>query len=157
MNINIYCVGNIKEKFYVDAINEYTKRISRFAKINITEVKEEQLCKNFSNADILNVKKKESARLNEKISNGYTILLDVNGCGLSSEELAKKFKEVENISSTINFVIGGSYGVDYNELNKIDFKLSFSKMTFPHQLMRVILCEQVYRALTINNNITYHK
>lgn len=156
MNINLICVGNIKEDYLKDAISEYKMRLSKFATISIVEVKEEKLPKNFSDKDIDIVKHKETERL-LTYAKGYTILLDVKGTELSSLELASKLKDIFNISSTINFVIGGSYGVSDELRDKADFKLSFSRLTFPHQLFRVNVLEQIYRAFTIINNITYHK
>lgn len=156
MNINIICVGSIKESFLNDAILEYKTRLSKWANVKIIELKEEKLPKNYSDKDIENVIEKEGSRIIECLK-GYTILLDIGGKELDSVGLANKITEVQNVSSTINFVIGGSYGTSPKLKEKADYRLSFSKLTFPHQLFRVMLLEQVYRAFTIINNVTYHK
>lgn len=154
--INVVCVGNIKEEYYVKAINEYQKRISRFNKLSVTEVKEERLPTNFSNADILKVIECEGKRLQEHLK-GYIVVCDISGKKLNSTEFAKKLKQSEQNFPQITFVIGGSYGVWQEIKDKADLLLSFSDFTMPHQLFRVVLLEQIYRALTINNNVTYHK
>lgn len=156
MNINIVCVGNIKEKFIEQAIQVYKQRISKFANVNIVEVKEEKLTKNYSLKDIEICVEKESEKILNQLK-GYSVLLDIDGKMLSSVELAKKMENIFLTNSTINFIIGGSYGVSEKLKNSVDFRLSFSKLTFPHQLFRVNVLEQIYRAFTIINNITYHK
>lgn len=156
MNINIICVGSIKESYLNDAILEYKTRLSKWANVKIIELKEEKLPKNYSEKDIENVIEKEGSRIIEYLK-GYTILLDIGGKELDSVGLANKITEDQNTSSTINFVIGGSYGTSQKLKEKADYRLSFSKLTFPHQLFRVMLLEQVYRAFTIINNVTYHK
>lgn len=156
MNINIICVGNIKESYLNEAILEYKTRISKWASVKIIELKEEKLPKNYSARDIEMVVEKEGDRILENLK-GYTILMDIGGATLDSVGLANKISDIQNISSTINFVIGGSYGTSDRVRNRADYRLSFSKMTFPHQLFRVMLLEQVYRAFTIQNNVTYHK
>lgn len=156
MNINIICVGSIKESFLNDALLEYKTRLSKWTNVKIIELKEEKLPKNYSDKDIENVIDKESSRIIECLK-GYTILLDIGGKELDSIGLANKITEIQNVSSTINFVIGGSYGTSKKLKEKADYRLSFSKLTFPHQLFRVMLLEQIYRAFTIINNVTYHK
>lgn len=156
VNINIICVGNIKEDYLVSAINEYKTRISKWANVKIVELKEEKLPKNYSAKDIEILIEKESSKIMENIK-GYNILMDIQGKQLDSVELSQKIADIQNVSSTINFIIGGSHGVSDKLKQQVDYKLSFSKMTFPHQLFRVMLLEQVYRAFTILNNITYHK
>ena len=156
MKINIVCVGNLKEKYLNSACQEYIKRLSKFHSVEIVEVEEEKLPKNYSDADIARVKVKEGLRI-EKYCKGYIVVLDVNGSELSSEQFANKIKMVANESFVITFIIGGSFGLSDLLKEKADYKLSFSKFTFPHQLMRVVLLEQIYRATTIINNITYHK
>ncbi|MGL5964943.1 MAG: 23S rRNA (pseudouridine(1915)-N(3))-methyltransferase RlmH [Fusobacteriaceae bacterium] len=155
MNINVICIGKIKEKYINDGIAEFLKRMTSFGKVQILELKEDG---NDSNRDV-SIKKEtdEIIKLIQK-HKGYTVLLDISGKNYSSEDMAE---EIEKIcvrgNSTINFVIGGSYGVG-DELRKMsDMRLSFSKMTFPHQLMRLILMEQIYRWFGILNNIKYHK
>ncbi|MCI6152889.1 23S rRNA (pseudouridine(1915)-N(3))-methyltransferase RlmH [Fusobacterium perfoetens] len=155
MNINIICIGKVKEKYILDGIAEFSKRMQAFGKFKIIELKE------FGNdSDRSTSIEKESKSIFETLekNKGYNILLDIQGKNISSEEMAK---EIENICikgySTINFIIGGSYGVSDELKKESDFRLSFSKMTFPHQLMRLILSEQIYRWFSIINNIKYHK
>lgn len=156
MKINVLVVGSIKDRFYVDACNEYLKRLSKFHSVSVIEVDEEKLPKNYSDKDIERVKEKEGIRL-EKHFKGYVILLDVKKDMLSSEELAAKIEKVSLTFDTITFIVGGSFGVSDAIKSKVDYAISFSKMTFPHQLFRVMLLEQIYRAATITNHITYHK
>lgn len=159
MNINIICVGKLKEKYWKDAVEEYSKRISRFAKVQITEVKESRISDNPSPAEEDRVRKEEGEEILRKIKPGdFCITLEIKGKMLDSEQLADKISDIcLSGRSTIDFVIGGSIGISPEVSSRADFKLSFSKMTFPHQMMRVILLEQIYRAFKINNNETYHK
>ena len=155
ITINIVCVGNLKERFWKEAVEEYSKRISAFAKLNIFEVKEATY--GTSNKDILNARKEEAERLS-KHKEGYTIALEILGKSFDSESFADHISKITlQGNSTISFFIGGSYGLDQDFVKTLDEKLSFSNFTFPHQLMRVILLEQVYRAFTILNGKTYHK
>ena len=156
MKINIICVGNIKEKFYTQACDEYLKRLSKFHNVSIIELPEEKIDKNPTEADIAKVKVKESLKF-EKYLKGYNVVLEVTGKQLTSPQLAKELEKISQVSFTVNFIIGGSYGLSDDIKQKANLLLSFSSFTFPHQLMRVILMEQLYRATTINNNITYHK
>lgn len=159
MNITIICVGKIKEKYLTDAIKEYSKRLSKYCKLNIIEVADEKTDENTS--DNLNeiVKDKEGERILKNIKdNSYIITLEIGGKMLSSEELAGKIDEITMFeNSNITFIIGGSLGLSKNISNISNYKLSFSKMTFPHQLMRVILLEQIYRSFRILKNEPYHK
>ncbi len=159
MKIKIICVGKIKEKYLKDAIDEYKKRLSRFATVEITELSDEKIPDNPSKAQMDIVLKKEGDKILEKIgASDYLITLCVEGKTLSSEELAHKISDICLMgNSTITFVIGGSLGIREDIKNLSKLKLSFSKMTFPHQLMRVILLEQVYRSFKINANEEYHK
>jgi len=153
MKINIISVGKIKESYFIDGIEEYRKRISKYSNIELITVMDES-----NDLDEKTVKKKEGERILSKIPpNSYTIVLDLNGKELDSVEFAKKIDSITSISSTINFVIGGSLGLDNDVINKADYRLSFSKFTFPHKLMKLILLEQIYRAFKINNNESYHK
>lgn len=156
MKINIVCVGKIKESFYTDAVAEYAKRLSRFCDFRIIELPEFPT-KSHSAADVSASVKKESAKIAENLS-GYVVLTDLGGKNLSSPELASFIggKAVDGISE-ITFIIGGSDGVSDELKKKADFLLSFGRQTFPHQLMRVVLSEQIYRAFTIINNMPYHK
>ena len=153
MNINIVCVGKIKENFYKDAVSEYAKRLTRFCKFNVVEVAESRLESN----DINKVKVIEGKSIISKLK-GYVIILDLAGVMLTSTDLAEKIDDLQTSGvSEITFVIGGSYGLSDEIKQKADFTLCFGKMTFPHQLMRVILSEQIYRAFMINSNSEYHK
>ena len=149
--IKLICVGKIKEKYLTDAINEYLKRLSKYTKINLIEVPDE----NFDITKTLETEKKSILKyVSEK---DYIITMEIDGKELSSIEFAKKIDEIQISNSNICFIIGGSYGLS-DEIKKMsNFKLSFSKMTFPHQLFRLILLEQIYRAYKINNNESYHK
>ena len=156
MKINIVTVGTLKEKYLIDCVKEYVKRINRFYTINIIELEEEKLPKNYSEADISKCLVRESARI-EKYLQGYVIILDVKGNQMTSTDFAKKLDSISLSNDTITFVIGSSYGLSESLKIKANMLLGFSKMTFPHQLFRVMLLEQIYRACTINNNIMYHK
>lgn len=153
MNINIICIGKIKESFYRDAVAEYAKRLTRFCKFNIVELAESRLEGN----EINKVKLNEGKSILSKLK-GYVIILDLGGNMLSSPDLAEKIDSLQSGGvSEISFVIGGSYGLSDEVKQKADFSLCFGKMTYPHQLMRVILSEQIYRAFMINSNSEYHK
>lgn len=159
MNIKIICVGKLKEKFLKEGIGEFQKRIKTYANLEIVEVKDEACPENSSELEMEKIKEVEGERILSKISKGaYVITLDIGGKSLTSEDFAKKIEDlsVEGISS-IDFIIGGSLGLSEGVKNKSDYKLSFSKFTFPHGLMRLILVEQVYRAFRIINNHPYHK
>jgi len=150
--IKIICVGKIKEKFYKEAIEEYQKRLSKYTKLNIIEVEDI----NLDNEEL--IKQKESELILKYIDKkDYIITLEIEGKQLSSIELSKKIEELEQINPNITFIIGGSYGLDNKIKEMSNYKLSFSKLTFPHQLFRVILLEQIYRAYKIKNNESYHK
>ena len=159
MRINIVCVGKIKEKYLKLGIDEFKKRLSKYCKLEIIELEDEKAPENLSDKEMLIIKEKEGKKILSKIKdNSYVIALAIDGKNLSSEELAETINKlgVRGISN-ITFVIGGSLGLSDEVLSRADYKLSFSKMTFPHQLMRLILLEQVYRAYRINNGGPYHK
>ena len=159
MRINIVCVGKIKEKYLKLGIDEFKKRLSKSCKLEIIELEDEKAPENLSDKEMLMIKEKEGKKILSKIKdNSYVIALAIDGKNLSSEELAETINKlgVRGISN-ITFVIGGSLGLSDEVLSRADYKLSFSKMTFPHQLMRLILLEQVYRAYRINNGEPYHK
>ena len=159
MRINIVCVGKIKEKYLKLGIAEFKKRLSKYCKLEIIELEDEKAPENLSDKEMLMIKEKEGKKILSKIKdNSYVIALAIDGKNLSSEELAETINKlgVRGISN-ITFVIGGSLGLSDEVLSRADYKLSFSKMTFPHQLMRLILLEQVYRAYRINNGEPYHK
>lgn len=155
IKINLICIGDIKEKYLKEAIAEYSKRISRFADLKIVELKEHIPASN-SKADIDIALKKDAEEI-LKHTKGHIICLDVNSTMLSSEEFAKKIDKISLSSSEISFIIGASNGIDIKFKQISNERISFSKMTFPHQLMRVIFLEQLYRSFTILNNISYHK
>ena len=159
MNIQIICVGKLKEKYWQDACGEYMKRLGRYCNIEIVELKESRLPENASPADEENVKKEEGASILKAIKDGtYVITLEILGKMLDSPQLAEKMDELAlDGKSNIAFVIGGSLGLSAEVSKRSDYKLSFSKMTFPHQMMRVILLEQIYRSFKINRHETYHK
>ncbi len=159
MKITLITVGKIKEKYFTDAIAEYAKRLSRYCKLEIIEVADEKTPDGASAALENQIKEKEGERILAKIPDGaYVTALAIEGKQLDSEELASQMERwnVNGISHLV-FVIGGSLGLDPKVLKRADFKLSFSKMTFPHQLMRVILLEQIYRSFRIRNHEPYHK
>ncbi len=151
LKINIVCVGNLKEKFFIDACEEYLKRLARFCVCNVKELKE---CTNFSNVN--QIKEQEGQEILKNLK-GCVVLLDVKGKMLSSEEFSKQIQEISLLNSEVTFVIGGSYGVSDAVKQKANYSVSMSKMTFPHRLFRVMLLEQIYRAFTISNGIAYHK
>ena len=159
MKVTIVGVGKIREKYLKEAILEYTKRLSRFCKLEIIEVPDKEIPDRVSESVENSIKEKEAIDILKKIKpDSITIALDLKGEMLDSCELSKK---IENYclkgNSHIYFVIGGSLGLHKDVLEKADYRLSFSKMTFPHQLMRVILLEQIYRSFKISNGETYHK
>jgi len=158
MNINIVAVGSIKEKFFKDAVSEYAKRLSRYVKLNIIEVKDEKTPAMASALEEEKIKEVESERILSKLTNSYVVALTIDGKKYSSEELAKRMEKYDILSKgNLSFIIGGSLGLHKSVIDRADEKLSFSEMTFPHQLMRVILLEQIYRAYRIRNNEPYHK
>ena len=159
MKITILTVGKIKEKYLRDAIAEYSKRLSRYAKLEIIEVADEKTPDNASETVETNIKNKEAERLLKYIrDDAYLITLEIKGKQLTSEELAQKIDTLGvQGTSHIIFVIGGSLGLGEEVLKRSNYALSFSKMTFPHQLMRVILLEQIYRSYRINCGELYHK
>lgn len=159
MNIYIISVGKIKEKYLRDALSEYSKRLSKYCKLEIIEVQDEKTPENASEKEELLIKQKEGKVLLKCIKdNMYVIGLAINGKMSSSEELADFIQDLGiHGESNIAFVIGGSLGLSEEVLKRCDYALSFSKMTFPHQLMRVILLEQIYRCYRIINGEPYHK
>ena len=159
MNVTILAVGKLKEKYWRDAVAEYSKRLKSYCSLQITEIKESPLRANPSAADEEAVKIAEGADILSRIrSSEYVITLEIKGKGLSSEALAQKIEALAiDGKSSIIFVIGGSLGLSEEVSRRADFKLSFSAMTFPHQMMRVILLEQIYRSFKINRHEAYHK
>ena len=159
MRITILCVGKIKENFYRDAVSEYAKRLSRYCRFEVIEVADEMTPEDAGEAIRKQILEKEGTRLLSKIrDNAYVCTLEIKGKRFSSEEFAEQIRRVTlGGVSDIVFVIGGSLGLSEEVTKRADLHLSFSDMTFPHQLMRVILCEQIYRAFRINSGEPYHK
>ena len=157
MNIDIIAVGKIKEKFFRDAIDEYVKRLSAFAKVTITEIKDEKIPDNASEAVCEKIKETEGKKILSAIKDGTVCALCIEGKLFSSEDIADFILKSANTSSRITFIIGGSLGLSDEVKSRADVKMSFGKVTLPHQLMRVVLCEQIYRAFKINHNESYHK
>ena len=155
IKVNVVAVGKVKESYFLDGINEYKKRLSKYCDFTITEVKEE----NFEKVDdslIAIIKKREAERILPNLK-GYVIITDINGKKGSSTELANLLKSKGDEKGVITFVIGGSYGLDQSVKDKADYKISFSDMTFPHTLFRLMLTEQIYRGFTIIHGSNYHK
>lgn len=159
MQYTILCVGKLKEKYFTDAVKEYVKRLGRYAKIDVIEVADEKTPDNASSLMENQIKQKEAERLLKHVKDSaYVIALDIRGKQYDSVEFAQKIsKLMVQGESHIAFVIGGSLGLHDSVLKRADERISFSKMTFPHQLMRVILLEQIYRAKRILNHEPYHK
>ena len=159
MNVSIVTVGKLKEKYLKQGIAEYTKRLGPFAKVEVIEVSDEKAPENLSDTEMLQVKKAEGDRIMSKIPpDAHVIALAIEGKMKTSEQLARDLDQLATYGkSKIAFVIGGSLGLSDDVLKRANDTLSFSKMTFPHQLMRLILVEQVYRAFKINRGEPYHK
>ncbi|WP_079506003.1 23S rRNA (pseudouridine(1915)-N(3))-methyltransferase RlmH [Mesobacillus jeotgali] len=159
MNISIVTVGKLKEKYLKQGIEEYLKRLGSYAKVEVIEVADEKAPEELSDTEMIQVKQKEGERILSKVNpDTYVIALAINGKLKSSEELADGMDKLATYGkSKIAFIIGGSLGLSDEVLKRADEHLSFSKMTFPHQLMRLILVEQIYRAFRINRGEPYHK
>ncbi|CEE03278.1 Ribosomal RNA large subunit methyltransferase H [Caldibacillus thermoamylovorans] len=159
MKISIITVGKLKEKYLKQGIDEYLKRLSAYAKVEIIEVADEKAPEHLSEAEMEEVKRKEGERILSHLSEDtYIITLEISSRMLNSEQLAAKIDELGTYGkSKLAFIIGGSLGLSKEVQNRSDLALSFSKMTFPHQLMRLILLEQIYRAYRINRGEPYHK
>ena len=150
--IKIICVGKIKESFFREAIQEYQKRLSKYTKLEIIELPD------YTNGNVQENQKKEALLIQKQIGpKDYVITLEIEGRTFSSEQIAEKIDDLFQNYSTITFVIGGSYGLDVSIKEKSDLSLSFSKMTFPHQLFRILLLEQIYRSYKIIHHESYHK
>lgn len=159
LHINIICVGKLKEKYLQDAISEYSKRLSRYCILNIIELSDEKLPSNLNDSLINQIKEKESNNIISHIDkNSYVIALDLKGKQYSSEDFSEKISNIAlNSSSSITFIIGGTLGLSQNVLKYSNELVCFSKMTFPHQLIRIFLLEQIFRSFKILNNETYHR
>lgn len=159
MKISVICVGKLKERYWTDAQAEYCKRLKRFSQIEVIEVAEEGTSEDPSDAQVQKCKEKEGQRLLQKVEQGaYCIVMDLKGKKLTSPQLADKLKEIPlQGKSHIAFLIGGSFGLSTDCIKRADFLFSMSDLTFPHQMARVILLEQIYRGMKINANEKYHK
>lgn len=158
LNINLVCVGKVKEKYLKEAIEEYSKRLSKYCHLKIIELPDEKLPSKLYNSVILDIQKKESKKIMDNLKmDSYVICLDLKGKEMTSEEFSKKIENISlNFNSTITFVIGGTLGMTQELLQKANETVCFSKMTFPHQLIRVFLLEQIFRGFKIAKNETYH-
>ena len=159
LNINILCVGKIKENYLKDAINEYSKRLSKYCNLNIIEVPDETVPNKLSDVVIEDIKNKEASKMLEQLKKEtYLICLDLKGKEYNSEEFSEKIQDIAvQGNSSITFVIGGTLGIGKAVLEKSKEKICFSKMTFPHQLIRVFVLEQIFRAFKISLGETYHR
>ena len=157
LHIDIVCVGKIRENYLKDAISEYSKRLSKYCVLNIVELPDEKLPSKLNDSLANEIKEKESNLILSRIKkDSYVIALDLNGKNYSSVEFSDKIQNLSNKTSYITFLIGGSLGMTKDLLNSCNELVCFSKMTFPHQLIRVFLLEQLFRAFKIANNETYH-
>lgn len=156
IKVNVVAVGKVKEKYFLEGINEYSKRLTRFCEFNMIEVAEENFAK-FDEGLILTIKEKEAERILPHLK-GYVVAMAIEGKKYTSEKFAKLIKSVaDRGSGVLTLVIGGSYGLSDKVKNRADELLSFSDMTFPHTLFRLMLTEQLYRAFSINGGSAYHK
>lgn len=158
ITIEIICVGKIKESYLKDAINEYSKRLSKFCKLIINELPDEKIPEKINDSLSEQIKEKECNKILSTIKkDSFIIALDPKGIQFSSEEFSKKIENISMQNSYITFIIGGSLGLNKDLLDICNLKISFSKMTFPHQLFRVVLLEQIFRSFKISHGETYHK
>ena len=157
IHINIVCVGKVKESYLKDAILEYSKRLSKYCKLSFVEIDDEQIPNNLNTKISENIKEIEGNKILSHIKNSYVIALDLKGKQYSSEDFSTKLENIALLNSNITFIIGGSLGLSQEVLQKSNELICFSKMTFPHQLIRVFLLEQLFRAFKIQNNETYHR
>lgn len=158
LNVNIICVGRLKESYLRDAVEEYSKRLRTLCKLSVIELPEERVRENPSPAEIRKTVTAESERILQKLGKSdYVVALCIEGKNISSEELSAKLEEIRQIAGSVDFIIGGSWGLSDALKARADFRLSMGKMTFPHQLFRVMLLEQIYRAFQIGKGTKYHK
>lgn len=159
LSINIVCVGKVKEKYLKDAISEYLKRLSKYCNLNIIELQDEKIPDKINYNIEQDIKKKEAELMISKIKkDSYIICLDLKGKEFTSEEFSKKIDDISlNFNSSVTFIIGGTLGIGNQVLDISNEKICFSKMTFPHQLIRVFLLEQIFRAFKISKGETYHR
>lgn len=158
LTIDIVCIGKLKENYLKEAILEYSKRLSRYCKLNIIELQDEKIPNKLNSSLEIEIKQKECLKISSHIAkDSFVIALDLKGKEFSSESFSQKLEDLAMQTSHITFVIGGSLGLTQNFLDNCDLKICFSKMTFPHQLIRVFLLEQIFRAFKIQNGETYHR
>ena len=158
LTINIVCVGKLKEKFFKDAVEEYSKRLSKYCKLNIIELPDEKIPNNAGETIFENIKAKECNNILAHLEkDSYIICLDLKGKEFSSEQFSEKLDSLSMISSSITFVIGGTLGLTKELIKQSNEQICFSKMTFPHQLIRIFLLEQLFRAFKISHGETYHR
>lgn len=158
LTIQIICVGKIKETYLKDALAEYSKRLSRYCKLSITELPDEKIPDKLNTSLEKDIKSKECTNIMNHIKkDSYVIALDLKGKELSSQEFSKKLDALSMETSHITFIVGGSLGLTQELLTSCNLKICFSKMTFPHQLIRIFLLEQIFRAFKISNGETYHR
>jgi 23S rRNA (pseudouridine1915-N3)-methyltransferase len=159
MNVTIVCIGRLKERYWTEAVQEYSKRLGKYCTLAISELKEEKAPDNASAAEEAAVKEAEGKSILKQIrKEAYVIALEIQGKELTSEALSERIETLGiDGKSDLVFIIGGSLGLSDEVLARADLRLSFSKMTFPHQMMRVILLEQIYRSFKIIRNEVYHK
>ena len=159
LNINIICIGKLKEQYLKNAISEYSKRLSKYCSLSITELQDEKLPNKLNSSIISDIKNKECNKILQSIKkDSYVFCLDLKGKEFSSEDFSKKIDSIAlNDNSHITFIIGGSNGIRDDIKELANYRLSFSKLTYPHGLFRLILLEQIYRSFKILNNETYHK
>ena len=158
VHINIICIGKLKEKYLIDAINEYSKRLKKYCELNIIEINDEQWPNKNKESIIEKIKQKECKKIMENIRNdSYVIPLDLRGKQYTSEDFSNKIDNIQTQGySNITFIIGGTLGLTNEVLSRANETICFSKMTFPHQLIRIFLLEQIFRAFKISKNETYH-
>jgi len=158
LHINIICVGKLKEQYLKDCFNEYSKRLSKYCNLSITELPDEKLPDKLNDKLIYDIKEKECNKILSHIKkDSYIISLDLRGKQYSSEEFSEKLENISLINSSLTFIIGGTLGLSEKLLSICDELICFSKMTFPHQLIRIFLLEQIFRGFKISNNETYHR
>ena len=158
LTINVICVGKLKEKYLRDAIAEYSKRLSKYCKLNIIELSDEKVPDKINESIEKEIKEKECKKIIAQIpKNSYIMALDLTGKQYTSEEFSEKIENIAMEKSNLTFIIGGTLGMNSELLNMCDSKICFSKMTFPHQLIRVFLLEQIFRGFKILSNETYHR
>ena len=158
LHIDIICVGKLKEQYFKDALNEYSKRLSKYCILSVVELPDEKVPEKLNDKLISDIKEKESNNILSHIKkDSYIISLDLRGKQYTSEEFSKKLEKISLINSSVTFIIGGTLGLSDKLISNSDELICFSKMTFPHQLIRIFLLEQIFRGFKISNNETYHR